>query len=135
MLDLDKICSHTRVIPLKMPDGKSDNTVKITIRGNDHPDYRSAIRRAVLEQRQYYASMKTKGRGDDDPITEDDLIFKESSDMKMQVARVESIEGMSLKGKEIGTDTNLIVQALTSYGWLRDYIEEEGANTVGFCSV
>lgn len=134
MFALDEFKKDTRSFPLVTPDGTVHKEVTITVRGVDHDAVKQINRDLSLEVGQYVATKKKRGWKEGDPMDDDDFDFYQNIGLKRATAYVEEIKGMSWGGKEIGSDTKLIAEALSKNSFLVDLVTEEAVDTAGFCS-
>jgi hypothetical protein len=135
MLNLDKFQADTYTFNLVLPDGTVDETAKITVRGDSHPEVKALNRKLLLESESRRATKARKaGKKDIDHITEDDLEYLEEVGQKRVLNKVESMKGIAIDGKEVGTDKTLIAAVLKQYEWIAQQVMEEAADVANFCS-
>lgn len=132
MLNLSKSKLNTYTFSVVLPNGTIDADAKITVRGNDHPVMKAAVRKAFLEQEQQRAQKARKGKTDTDAMTEVELDALMERILAQAANRVEKIVGIEIDGKEIGTDVSLIAQALDENSWLKVQVEENAQDAVNF---
>lgn len=133
MLDLDKFQTDTHTFKLVLPNGELSD-VEITVRADSHPKVKDVDRKLLLEGEQRRMVRKRRGRQVDDAMTEEDLEYLEEAMLKREVSRVESVKGMSIGGKEIGTDVQLIGEMLDKHEWIKQQIGEQSKDASNFCS-
>jgi len=89
----------------------------------------------LLESESRRATKARKaGKKDIDHITEDDLEYLEEVGQKRVLNKVESMKGIAIDGKEVGTDKTLIAAVLKQYEWIAQQVMEEAADVANFCS-
>lgn len=132
MLELDKFQTDTFSFKLVLPNGETSDA-EITVRADNHPKVKEVGRKLFLEGEQRRQVQKRRGRKPDDAMTEEDLEYLEEVGLKRAVSLVESVKGIAVAGKEIGSDSQLIAKMLQDQEWIADQIGVQSKDASNFC--